>query len=311
MKIAAVFPGQGSQSVGMMQELHEQYDCVKETFSEASDVLGYDIWSLVQEGPEEKIKQTEFTQPVMFVSGMAVWRAWLAAGGQTPEFMAGHSLGEYVALTAAGVFQYSEALQLVAERGQMMAGAVEPGVGGMAAVLGLEDGIITELCESLNGERVVQAVNFNSPGQVVISGHLDAVEKACALAKEKGAKRAMVLPVSVPNHSRLMDSAAEPLAAKISAMHVSAPKVPVVQNLEACVYDTPDEMINALKKHVCNPVYWTGSVRYMREQGVEAVIEMGPGKVLTGLNKRIDRSIAGSFVQDIASMEKSLELVKG
>lgn len=311
MKIAAVFPGQGSQSVGMMQELHQQYDCVKETFSEASDVLGYDIWSLVQEGPEEKIKQTEFTQPVMFVSGMAVWRAWLAAGGQTPNFMAGHSLGEYVALTAAGVFQYSEALQLVAERGQMMAGAVEPGVGGMAAVLGLEDGIITELCESLNGERVVQAVNFNSPGQVVISGHLDAVEKACALAKEKGAKRAMVLPVSVPNHSTLMDSAAEPLAAKISAMHVSAPKVPVVQNLEACVYDTPDEMINALKKHVCNPVYWTGSVRYMREQGVEAVIEMGPGKVLTGLNKRIDRSIAGSFVQDIASMEKSLELVKG
>lgn len=311
MKIAAVFPGQGSQSVGMMQELHEQYDCVKQTFSEASDILGYDIWNLVQEGPEEKIKQTEFTQPVMYVSGMAVWRAWLAAGGQTPDYMAGHSLGEYVALTAAGVFEYNEALALVAERGQMMAGAVEPGVGGMAAVLGLDDDIITELCESLVAERVVQAVNFNSPGQVVISGHLDAVEKACALAKEKGAKRAMVLPVSVPNHSTLMDAAAAPLAARISSIQANAPKIPVVQNLEACAYGTIDEMINALKKHVCNPVYWTGSVRHMKDQGVEAVIEMGPGKVLTGLNKRIDRSIKGSFVQDIASLEKSLELVKG
>lgn len=310
MKIAAVFPGQGSQSVGMMQELHEQFDCVKQTFSEASDVLGYDIWSLVQEGPEEKLKQTEFTQPVMYVSGIAVWRAWLDAGGPTPDFFAGHSLGEYGALTAAGVFQYNEALELVAERGRLMAGAVEPGVGGMAAILGLDDEIITELCESLNGERVVQAVNYNSPGQVVISGHIDAVEKACELAKEKGAKRAMVLPVSVPNHSALMQSAAEPLAAKISAMQVSTPSVPVVQNLEACAYDTLDEMISALKKHVCNPVYWTGSVRQMKKQGVEAVIEMGPGKVLTGLNKRIDRSIAGSFVQDTASLEKSLELVK-
>ncbi len=311
MKIAAVFAGQGSQSVGMMQELHAQFDCVKKAYIEASEVLGYDIWKLIQEGPEDQLKQTEFTQPVMYVSGMAVWRAWLDAGGRTPDFFAGHSLGEYVALTAAGVFQYNEALALVAERGRLMANAVEPGVGGMAAVLGLDDAKITGLCESLNGERVVQAVNFNSPGQVVISGHLDAVEKACELAKEKGAKRAMVLPVSVPNHSSLMDSAAGPLAAKISAMKISAPSAPVVQNLEASAYATLDEIIAALKKHVCNPVYWTGSILNMKERGVEAVVEMGPGKVLTGLNKRIDRSIAGSFVQDTASLEKSLKLIKG
>lgn len=309
MKFAAVFPGQGSQSVGMLADLNEAYQSVRDTFAEAADVLGYDIWSLIQNGPEDKLKLTEYTQPVMYVSGMAVWRAWNEAGGQAPAMMAGHSLGEYSALTAAGVFGFAEGLALVAERGRLMGGAVPEGVGGMAAVLGLDDDVITTLCNELNGERVVQAVNFNSPGQVVISGHLDALEIACEKAKEAGARRAMLLPVSVPNHSSLMDSVVAPLAGKIGATATAESRVPVVQNLTARPSADVSATIELLSQHVNNPVYWTDSVRYMAGEGVELVIEMGPGKVLTGLNKRIDKSLVGACVEDVASLEKALSLV--
>ena len=306
MKIAAVFPGQGSQSVGMLKDLSERTGIVRETFDQGSQVLGYDLWELVQEGPEETLKQTEYTQPVMFASGIAVWRSWVEAGG--PEFtvMAGHSLGEYAALTASGVFSYEEAMSLVAERGRLMAGAVPEGVGGMAAVLGLDDDVIRELCEEINGERVVQAVNFNSPGQVVISGHLDAVEKAAEVAKEKGARRAVLLPVSVPNHSSLMDGVVEPLATRIAAMTTGECRVPVVQNLEAKSYDSVDEMLAALKKHVNSPVNWTASIPQIAATGAELVIEMGPGKVLTGLTRRINKSLTTAFVQDADTLDKAL-----
>ncbi len=307
MKIAAVFPGQGSQSVGMLQDLYARFSVVRETFEQASEILGYDIWNLVQQGPEEKLKQTEFTQPVMYVCGMAVWRSWQSAGGPGVSLLAGHSLGEYVALTAAGIFEYAEAVALVAERGRLMANAVPQGEGGMAAVLGLDDDVITELCQSISGERIVEAVNFNSPGQVVISGHLDAVEKAAQAAKEKGARRAVILPVSVPNHSSLMNTAAEPLAQSIAAMNTGPALIPVIQNLEARSYGTVKEAISALKKHVCNPVYWTDSVREIKSQGAEIIVEMGPGKVLTGLNRRIERKLAGTFIEDAASLEKSIE----
>ena len=309
MKFAAVFPGQGSQSVGMLTDLFEHYQSVRDTFSEAADVLGYDIWALIQNGPEDKLKLTEFTQPVMYVSGFAVWQAWKEAGGAEATMMAGHSLGEYTALTGAGVFSFADGLAIVAERGRLMAGAVPEGVGGMAAVLGLDDEVITRICQELNGERVVQAVNFNSPGQVVISGHLDALEVACEKAKEAGARRAMLLPVSVPNHSSLMDSVVAPLAEKISATAANPALVPVVQDLQARPQADLQATLALLSKHVNNPVYWTDSVRYMASEGVELVIEMGPGKVLTGLNKRIDKSLAGACIEDVASLEKALALV--
>ncbi|MDO6459886.1 ACP S-malonyltransferase [Granulosicoccaceae sp. 1_MG-2023] len=309
MKFAAVFPGQGSQSVGMLADLHGAYAGVRDTFAEAADVLGYDIWSLIQNGPEDKLKLTEYTQPVMFVSGVAVWRAWREAGGADAALMAGHSLGEYSALTAAGVFSFADALALVAERGRLMAAAVPDGVGGMAAVLGMDDDAIAALCEQLNGERVVQAVNFNSPGQVVISGHLDALEKACEQAKEAGARRAMLLPVSVPNHSSLMDGVVAPLADKIRSTARQDARVPVVQNLTARPSEDLSATIDLLTQHVNHPVYWTDSVRFMAAEGTGLILEMGPGKVLTGLNKRIDKSLAGACIEDVASLEKALALV--
>lgn len=311
MKFAAVFPGQGSQTVGMLAELAEAYPVVSETFAEASEVLGYDLWALIQEGPEDKLKLTEYTQPAMFVSGVAVLRAWRAAGGPEPTMVAGHSLGEYTAMVTAGVFPFREACELVATRGQLMAGAVPAGEGGMAAVLGMEDDALDELCKSLSGERVVEAVNFNAPGQVVISGHIDALENAVEKAKEAGAKRAMLLPVSVPNHSSLMNGVVAPLAAKIDSTPASAPAMPVVQNAEGKVYEGLEPMLAALRGHVAGPVYWTSTINEMKAQGVEMVIELGPGKVLTGLAKRIDRRFPSACVEDTASLEKALNAVRG
>jgi [acyl-carrier-protein] S-malonyltransferase len=244
----------------------------------------------------------------MFASGVAVWRCWQAAGGPLPTVLAGHSLGEYSALTAAGVFAYEDAMGLVAERARLMGNAVPAGVGGMAAIMGLDDESVAAVCADIHGERVVQAVNFNAPGQVVISGHLDAVEQATEAAKAKGARRAMVLPVSVPNHSALMDVAAEPLAARIASTPVTSADMRVIQNLEARSYDTLEDMLGALKRHVNNPVYWTGSVQAIKAAGVELVVEMGPGKVLTGLTKRIDKSLTGVCVQDPDSLDHAISL---
>lgn len=308
MKLAIVFPGQGSQSPGMLAELAAQHAVVGQTFSEASELLGYDLWELSQSGTDEQLKQTEITQPLMFVSGVAVWRVWSEQQLPAPAFVAGHSLGEYAALTAAGVFDFRHAVGLVALRGKLMAEAVEPGVGGMAALLGMDDGAVDALCRELSrDDAIVEAVNFNSPGQVVISGHLAALDNACSVARDKGARKAMVLPVSVPNHSSLMSPVEVPLAQAIDQANVGDACIPVVQNASARVPTDLDELLGSLKKHVTSPVYWTDSVRYFAAQGVTAVVEMGPGKVLAGLCKRIDRSLQALPVESPATLQKAID----
>lgn len=311
MKLAAVFPGQGSQSPGMLAELATRYDVVTETFSESSEHLGYDLWDLAQNGTAEQLRETEVTQPLMFVSGVAVWRLWQQLEMPVPSFVAGHSLGEYTALTAAGSFSFVDALKLVALRGKLMASAVEPGIGGMAALLGMDDDKVVELCKEHNSEtNVVQAVNFNSPGQVVISGHITALERTCEEAKTRGARKAMLLPVSVPNHSSLMMPAQVELAAAIDNAEFTEPKIPVVQNANAQVLDNPVAIKDSLKNHITNPVYWTDSIRYMADNGMTELVELGPGKVLAGLCKRIDKSIVAHVLENIASADKLIEAQK-
>ncbi len=306
MNYAALFPGQGSQSVGMLAALAASESCVTETFAEASDIMGQDLWALAQTGPEDTLKQTEITQPLMFAAGVSVWRAWRARGGALPVLAAGHSLGEYSALVAAGVFEFRNAMALVVERGRLMASAVPPGEGGMAAIIGLDDDAVTALCESLSGQRVVEAVNFNSPSQVVISGHVDALEQACARAKEQGAKRAMMLPVSVPNHSSLMGDVVAPLAAAIDRASPSEPHFEVLQNNEASAPASLTELVASLKQHVTNPVRWSATLRNVRAQGCDTVIEFGPGKVLAGLAKRTDKSFTILAIDDDASLDSAL-----
>lgn len=291
--VAVLFPGQGSQSVGMLAELAEQHPEINATFGEASDSLGYDLWALAQDGPEEKIRQTEFTQPLMYTSGMALWAVWQKQVEMPAAVLAGHSLGEFCALTAASVMTFQDGIKLVNARAQFMASAVAEGEGGMAAVIGMDDADLVAVCESITGERVVEAVNFNSPGQIAISGHLDAVESACQVAKEKGARKAMMLPVSVPNHSSLMRSAGEQLAALIDQLSLKDPVVPVMQNTHAQVPADLQELVNSLKQHVYSPVLWTQSYqRLLADFEPATVVELGPGKVLAGLGKRIERSKA-------------------
>lgn len=311
MKFAAVFPGQGSQSVGMLSGLAEGETVVKDTFVEASDLLGYDLWSLSQEGPEDRLKQTEVTQPLMFVSGVACWRAWRARGGALPCASAGHSLGEYAALVAAETFGFADALRVVALRGELMSKAVPAGEGGMAAILGLDDDTVVALCEKLTGDRVVEAVNFNSPSQVVISGHLDALGVACSEAKAAGAKRALVLPVSVPNHSSLMQGVVDSLSQAIDGVAAAMPKFPVLQNADATAPATLDALLVSLRAHVTNPVRWTQTLQTMRADGAEAVVEFGPGKVLSGLAKRTDRGFQLFAIDDVATLDAALEAMNG
>lgn len=307
MKLAAVFPGQGSQSPGMLADLAAEYPVIVETFSEASEVLGYDAWDLAQNGTEEKLRQTEITQPLMFVSGIAVWRLWQQLNLPQPLVMAGHSLGEYTALTASGSLSFDKALPLVATRGRLMAGAVAAGIGGMAALLGMDDEAAIELCESLTSPTaIVEAVNFNSPGQVVISGHLPALENACLVAREKGARKAMVLPVSVPNHSTLMQPAQAELAAAIDQAGLSYPHLPVLQNASAAVAADVAELSESLRQHVVNPVQWTNTVQAMKHRKIDVIVELGPGKVLAGLCKRIERSIPALPIDSSASLEKAV-----
>jgi len=296
----------------MLADLAGQYKVVGETFSEASDSLGYDLWDIAQNGTAEQQRQTEITQPLMFVGGMAVWRIWQQLKMPRPSYVAGHSLGEYTAMTAAGAIDFSTAIKLVALRGKLMAAAVEPGVGGMAALLGMDDGDAIALCKDLTkDDGIVEAVNFNSPGQVVISGHLRALENACVVAKEKGARKAMVLPVSVPNHSTLMQPAQAELAAAIDSADFKAPGIPVIQNAQAKVLDSVDAITSSLKDHVTNPVYWTDTVRYMADNGVTELVELGPGKVLVGLCKRIDKSISTHAIENLSAVEKLIEAKKG
>ncbi len=310
MTLAAVFPGQGSQSPGMLAELAAAYPIIIDTFAEASEVLGYDSWDLAQHGTAEKLRQTEFTQPLMFISGYAVWRVWQQLDGKTPVVMAGHSLGEYTALTAAGAISFASALPLVELRGRLMAGAVAPGVGGMAALLGMEDAAVMELCESLTTQTgVVEAVNFNSPGQVVISGHLQALENACQVAKEKGARKAMLLPVSVPNHSSLMQPVQAELAKAIETARFKMPDLPVMQNADAMVPADLETLCGSLQQHVVNPVLWTSTVQKMKELGVTSLVEFGPGKVLSGLCKRIEKSVTAFPTESPVTLEKALSTI--
>ena len=285
MKFAFLFPGQGSQSVGMMQGFGDQ-PVIRDTFTEASNVLGQDLWRMITE-PNEDLNQTANTQPLMLTAGVAVWRAWLEAGGAQPSVMAGHSLGEYTALVVAGALEFSAALPLVRYRAEVMQGAVAEGVGAMAAILGLDDDAVRDVCvESAQGE-VLEAVNFNSPGQVVIAGHKSAVERGMEAAKTKGAKRALILPVSVPSHCALMKPAADKLALYLEGVAVSAPQIPVLHNADVQAYSDAQSIKNALVRQLYSPVRWVDTVHAISAQGIAHAAECGPGKVLAGLNKRI------------------------
>ncbi|MGF1748764.1 ACP S-malonyltransferase [Vibrio cionasavignyae] len=300
---AIVFPGQGSQTVGMLAELGEQFDVVKQTFAEASEALGYDLWSLVQEGPAEDLNQTHRTQPALLASSVAIWRVWQEQGLEQPSMIAGHSLGEYSALVCAGVIDFKEAIKLVQLRGQLMQEAVPAGVGAMYAIIGLDDAAIAKACEEAAQDEVVSPVNFNSPGQVVIAGNKAAVERAGALCKEAGAKRALPLPVSVPSHCALMKPAAEKLAIALQDIEFSAPTLPVINNVAVVAETDPAKIKEALVAQLYSPVRWTEGVTKMSEEGVEKLFELGPGKVLTGLTKRIVKTLSAAAVNDSASLE--------
>lgn len=304
MSYAFVFPGQGSQSQGMLAELAESHAQVKETFARASEVLGYDLWELVQNDDSGKLNQTDVTQPAMLASGIAVLETLKAQTEVAPAFMAGHSLGEYTALVAAGAMTLEQGIELVAERGRLMQSAVPAGAGAMAAVLGLDDDAVVKVCELVDG--VVEAVNFNSPGQVVIAGEKAAVEAAQEAATDAGASRVVPLPVSVPSHCSLMKPAAEKLAEKLQAMNLHMPQVPVLHNVHFSQAQTTDDIKALLVKQLYQPVQWVKTVESMKAQGVETLYELGPGKVLMGLNRRIDRRMGMQAVFDQATLEKAL-----
>lgn len=287
MTTAWIFPGQGSQAIGMMADLAAAHPTVKHTFDEASDALELDLWAMAQEGPAERINATENTQPLLLTAGIAAWRSWLAAGGVRPAYVAGHSLGEYTALVAAEVLSLADAVRLVAERGRLMQAAVPAGEGAMAAILGLEDAQVIAACAEAAQGEVVSAVNFNAPGQVVIAGQTAAVDRAIAACKSLGAKRALPLPVSAPSHCALMRPAADQLAKAFTTVSFSQPTIPVVQNVSATVAGTLAQLQAALVEQLYSPVQWVACVEKMSALGVTNFIESGPGKVLTGLNKRI------------------------
>jgi [acyl-carrier-protein] S-malonyltransferase len=297
MNFAFVFPGQGSQSAGMLQPFVESKG-VREVFAEASDVLQQDLWKLVAEGPAEELNSTVNTQPVMLTTGYAVYRAWRDAGGAEPAAVAGHSLGEYAALVVAGALAFRDALPLVRYRAQAMQEAVPVGEGAMAAILGLDDDVVHAVCREAAQGQVVEAVNFNAPGQVVIAGHLPAVERGTAAAKARGAKRAVMLPVSAPFHSSLLQSAADKLSGYLAKIAVSAPRIPVVNNVDVAMESDPPRIRDALARQACNPVRWVEVVRKLAGMGVTHVAECGPGKVLAGLTKRIDGSLQGLAIAD-------------
>ncbi len=307
MSLAFVFPGQGSQSVGMLKGLAEEYPEVEATFKEASDVSGYDLWDVVQNGPAEKLNQTDVTQPAMLSAGVAVWRIWQAKGGEKPSIMAGHSLGEYTALVCAGALDFADAVKLVAERGRLMQEAVPAGEGAMAAVLGLDDEVVVQVCEETAEGEVLSAVNFNSPGQVVVAGQKSAVERALKVAKDKGAKRALLLPVSVPSHCALMKPAAEKLARILANVEIREPAIPVINNADVQAETRADGIRAALVKQLHSPVRWVETIRKMADEGADRLIECGPGKVLAGLNKRIEREMAAQAVYDPDSLSRALQ----
>ncbi len=305
MKLAFVFPGQGSQSVGMMQGWGDRPE-VRATFAEASDALGQDLWTLVADGPVDLLNQTVNTQPAMLAADIAAWRVWQAAGGATPAMLAGHSLGEYAALVAAGSLNFADAVKLVRFRAEAMQAAVPEGVGAMAAILGLDDDAVRAVCAEAAAGEVAEAVNLNSPGQVVIAGNKAAVERAMALAKDKGAKRALPLPVSVPSHSSLMQPAADKLLAHLQGVAIATPAIPVLHNTDVQSHAEAEAIRMALAKQLHTPVRWVETVQALKAAGIERVLECGPGKVLAGLNKRIDDSLPALALVDEASLQAAL-----
>lgn len=305
-QFAFVFPGQGSQTVGMLTELAATYPLVEETFREASDALGYDLWQLISQGPAEELNKTWQTQPALLAASVAIYRVWQQQGGEQPALMAGHSLGEYSALVCAGVLNFADAVKLVELRGKLMQEAVPEGTGAMQAIIGLDDAAIRKACEESAQGQVVSPVNFNSPGQVVIAGNKEAVERAGAACKAAGAKRALPLPVSVPSHCALMKPAADKLAVALESITFNAPAVPVINNVDVKAETDAAAIRHALVRQLYSPVRWTESVEAMAAQGVTQLLEMGPGKVLTGLTKRIVDSLTAAAVNDTASLTAAL-----
>ncbi|WP_416885296.1 ACP S-malonyltransferase [Marinospirillum sp.] len=308
--LAFVFPGQGSQQLGMLAELAERYAVVRATFEEASGVLGYDMWQLVQEGPIEQLNQTDKTQPALLAASVAIWRVWKELEGAPPAWLAGHSLGEYSALVCSGALDFADGLRLVRKRGELMQAAVPQGKGAMAAILGLGAEEIEQACAAAAQGEVVQPVNYNAPGQIVIAGSVAAVERAMAACQAAGARKAMPLPVSVPSHCELMRPAAEELAAELARIQLNKPRVPVVQNVHA----QPESDVNVIRAHLVEqlfrPVRWIECIEYMAEQGVDTYIECGPGKVLIGLNKRIVKNAKSLAVNDPDSVMSALDLFR-
>ncbi|HEC73629.1 MAG TPA: [acyl-carrier-protein] S-malonyltransferase [Methylophaga aminisulfidivorans] len=309
MKSAFVFPGQGSQSIGMLAELASHHPIVEETFKQASDVLGYDLWQLTQNGPESDLNQTDKTQPIMLAAGIAVWRVWQSQSNITPAFLAGHSLGEYTALVAAEAIDFNDAIALVELRGKFMQQAVPAGEGAMAAILGLDDAKVLDICRAASSAGVVEAVNFNSPGQVVIAGTTIAVNSAISLATESGAKRALLLPVSVPSHCALMKPAAEQLAERLEKINIQLPSIPVIHNANVNTASDVVELKSLLAQQLFSPVRWVETIELLSNKGVETLVECGPGKVLAGLNKRIVKSMSAQPVFDTTSLEKAQQLL--
>ena len=313
MAFAFVFPGQGSQSVGMLAALGAAEPAVQSTFAEASRVLGYDLWQLVSEGPGETLNATERTQPAMLAAGTAVWRAWRACGGRLPARVSGHSLGEFTALVCAGALDFPAAIELVRFRGQVMQEAVPAGSGAMAAILGLEDEVVLAVCREAAGSGIVEAANFNSPEQIVIAGERSAVQRAIEAAKARGAKRAVLLPVSVPAHSSLMRGAGERLRTRLASQPVRTPEIPYVSAVDAREHTAPEDIRELLVRQISSPVRWTDTLRVLSAGPIAQVVECGPGKVLTGLNRRIERrpDLAFLALEDPASIETALSATSG
>ena len=309
MKYAIVFPGQGSQSLGMLSELSDQFPIVQETFQEASDALGFDLWGLTQ-NDQEGLNQTQNTQPAMLTAGYATYQILNAETDLSPTCMAGHSLGEYTALVASGSLDFSDGVKLVQQRAELMQSAVPVGAGAMAAILGLDDQTVVKVCAEFSGDGVVEAVNFNSPGQVVIAGDKDAVESTCEAMKTAGAKRAVILPVSVPSHCSLMNDAATVFANAVEATNFKMGEIDVIHNVDAAVATDTNDIKAKLVAQLHQPVLWTGTVQTMASQGVEKLIESGPGKVLAGLTRRIDKSLTANAVFDATSLAKTIEEIK-
>jgi len=307
MNYAITFPGQGSQSVGMLKELAAAFPLVKQTFEEAADALSFDLWKLVQEGPESDLNRTDNTQPAMLTAGIAVARVWKNHYNQQPTLLAGHSLGEYSALCFSGVFSFADAVKLVATRGKLMQAAVSEGEGAMAAILGLDDALVAEACKKAQQNEIVTPANYNGIGQVVIAGHKNAVERAISEAKQLGAKRGVLLPVSVPAHCALMKPAAEKLAIVLNEIKMVSPSIPVVHNVDVSTKTDPEEIKHALIAQLSDSVRWTETVQYLAKQEIELVLELGPGKVLTGINKRVDKNLNTLPVFDPQTLEQALK----